>query len=860
MTLYRGPGGTGSATSDADTTLYQDFLNQTLAARDAALAAETAAELAETNAETAETNAETAEANAETAATNAASSASAAATSASNASSSASSAATSASSASTSATAAASSASSASSSASAASTSATSASTSATNAATSATNAANSATSASTSESTATTQATNAASSASAAATSASSASTSATSATNSASSAATSATNAANSGAAASTSATSAATSASASAASAAAASAVVLGNEPVRPSVRPSLLLDFANTKQLDPRITFTRASTATFYDGRTVAKAEENLLLQSQEFTTTWPSGAVGATATANTSTAPDGTTTADTLTEDSSTGIHVTSQTVSVTGAVTKSVFAKLGSGTRFLTIGFSNGTANYCSATFDLSLGTSTQTQAGGTYSSASATINAVAQGFYRCTLTVTTDTATLTRIGLNNTGTPTASNRGFGAAYTGNGTSSLILWGAQLEQRSTVTAYTPTTTQPITNYIPALRSAAAGVARFEHNPVTGESLGLEIEESRSNLVTYSEQFNDAAWTKLGGSITANTIVAPDGALTGDKLVEDTSTGQHRVYRNTSGTTNTNPYTYSFFAKAGERTRIYVGIIEGTTFSRQGNAVFDLSNGTIASFTVGTNGASGGSASITSIGNGWYRCSYTLTLGGTDTTVFADLNLVSTGATISYTGNGYSGIYIWGAQLEAAAFATSYIPTVASQVTRSADAASMTGANFSSWFGGAPQGTMYGEAAVNGAIFSASAADRRYLFSLNTDASVSSNVLAGALIATGASGIARYNGDTTSTLANNGGTVSPNVPVKYILSFNGSTIDRARDGGAAVSLSRQMDSGRFNTLGFGIEGSSIRHLNGTLRKLAFYPKALTAAELQALTQI
>jgi len=215
MTLYRGPGGTGSATSDADTTLYQDFLNQTIAARDAALAAETAAELAETNAETAETNAETAEANAETAATNAASSASAAATSASNASSSASSAATSASAASTSATAAASSASSASSSASAASTSATSASTSATNAATSETNAANSATSASNSASTATTQATNAASSASAAATSASSAATSATNASNSASSAATSATNAASSATAAAASATAAAASA---------------------------------------------------------------------------------------------------------------------------------------------------------------------------------------------------------------------------------------------------------------------------------------------------------------------------------------------------------------------------------------------------------------------------------------------------------------------------------------------------------------------------------------------------------------------------------------------------------------------------------------------------------------------
>lgn len=173
MTLYRGPGGTGSATSDADTTLYQDFLNQTIAARDAALQAEINAELAETNAETAETNAETAETNAETAATNAASSASAAASSASSASTSASNASTSASAASTSATNAASSASSASSSASAASTSASNAATSATNASNSASSASTSATNAANSASTATTQATNAASSATAAASSA---------------------------------------------------------------------------------------------------------------------------------------------------------------------------------------------------------------------------------------------------------------------------------------------------------------------------------------------------------------------------------------------------------------------------------------------------------------------------------------------------------------------------------------------------------------------------------------------------------------------------------------------------------------------------------------------------------------
>lgn len=209
MTIYRGPGGTGSATSDADTTLYQDFLNQTIAARDAALQAEVNAELAETNAETAETNAETAATNAANSASSASSSASAAANSASNASSSASAAASSASSASTSATNSANSAT-------AAASSATSAANSASTATTQASNASSSATAAASSASNAATSATNAASSASSASTSAINAANSATSASNSASSAATSATNAANSATSASNSASAAAASAS--------------------------------------------------------------------------------------------------------------------------------------------------------------------------------------------------------------------------------------------------------------------------------------------------------------------------------------------------------------------------------------------------------------------------------------------------------------------------------------------------------------------------------------------------------------------------------------------------------------------------------------------------------------------
>lgn len=204
MTIFRGPGGTGSATSDSDTTEFQEFLVQSQAARDAALAAQVAAELAETNAETAETNAETAETNAETAATNAASSASAAASSASNASTSATNAASSASAASTSATNASASASAAAASASAALTSENNAETAETNAAASATAAAGSATTAGNSATTATNKATEAASSATAAAGSATTATTQATNAATSATAAASSASSAASSAASA--------------------------------------------------------------------------------------------------------------------------------------------------------------------------------------------------------------------------------------------------------------------------------------------------------------------------------------------------------------------------------------------------------------------------------------------------------------------------------------------------------------------------------------------------------------------------------------------------------------------------------------------------------------------------------
>ncbi len=653
---------------------------------------------------------------------------------------------------------------------------------------------------------------------------------------------ASTNATNAANS-------ATAAAASATAAAESAASASAVVLGNEPVRPSVRPSLLLDFANTKELDPRITFTRASTATYYDGKTVSKAEENLLLRSQEFNNaSWAIEGVTRSG-FDTQVAPDGTTTADVIVENTATSAHRLDQTVSTSGVVTVSVFAKLGTGTRFLTIGVSRDATHSSSATFDLSLGTNTQTQVnGGVYASPSATITGAEQSFYRCTFTVTTDTATLVRIGLNNTGTPTTGNRGFGASYTGDGTSSIILWGAQLEQRSSVTAYTATTTAPITNYIPRLLTAAAGVARFDHNPTTGESLGLEIEEQRTNFLTYSEQFANAAWQPQLLSISSNAVIAPDGTLTADKLTMNAVTNDDfYLYQVYSGWTNATTYTQTWYVKPAGINWVQV---TGDT----GTAATNFRNINISTGALGNGNYAAGSVTATSVGNGWYRISVTETATSTSASGRFILALITSDVSTrlaNVNGDGYSGIYIWGAQLEAGAFATSYIQTVAAQVTRSADAASMTGTNFSSWFNQS-EGTFYAQfvPAVsdygsNKNIFmatdntSANFIGLRYgstgsqpVFAATASSAVQANIASGVMTAGTAYkfvGAYKVNDFASSRNAGTVGTdTAGTIPI----------VDRAEIGALA--------------------GANIT--SQTIAKLAYYPKRIADAQLQGVTTV
>lgn len=454
--------------------------------------------------------------------------------------------------------------------------------------------------------------------------------------------------------------------------------------------PAIAPSLLLDFANTKQLDNRITFTRSTPAVYYDGKTTAMAEQNLTLQSQTFNVS-PWAVSNTTVTANATTAPDGTNTADKIVEDTADSAHAVYQLIGTTsGSCTFSVYAKADTRSWLNINTYVAGVRNNW---FDLTNGVT-----GTIASGCTATITSVGSGWYRCSITTTGGSPTYFELWL-----ATANNV---TTYAGNGTSGLFVWGAQFETRSAATAYTATTTQPITNYIPVLLSAGGNQARFDHNPTTGESLGLLIEEQRTNLALYSEQFDNAAWTKDNSSITVNTIVSPDGSLDGDKLYENTANGYHQTYQ-TFSTSSGVTYTLTIYAKAGERSIIDLYLQLPTSV----NASFNLINGVATQVTGTTN------PTMTNVGNGWWRCSITSTATGA-TTGYMNV-IMNNGSTSFYTGNGFNGVYLWGAQLEAGSYPTSYIPTTSASATRTIDAASITGINFSSWFN-AGQGSAYVE--------------------------------------------------------------------------------------------------------------------------------------------
>lgn len=226
-------------------------------------------------------------------------------------------------------------------------------------------------------------------------------------------------------------------------------------------------------------------------------------------------------------------------------------------------------------------------------------------------------------------------------------------------------------------------------------------TASAGVSRFDYDPITGLTRGFQVENIMTNHFIASEVFSNSAWTKTRASVTASAVVSPRGTTAeGYKLAEDTTAANSHLIQqargtNTSAATN---YCQSIYAKAAERSQIELRLFHTGTPTTNVNAIFDLSAGTVAVPASATPIFQGATAIVENAGNGWYRCAIFTITSATVGNVTGEFRLARGTGTPStiYDGDGTSGVYIFGAQLEPGHTFGTYFQTVSATASRQVD--------------------------------------------------------------------------------------------------------------------------------------------------------------------
>ena len=325
---------------------------------------------------------------------------------------------------------------------------------------------------------------------------------------------------------------------------------------------------------------------------------------------------------------------------------------------------------------------------------------------------------------------------------------------------------------------------------------------------------------LLLEPSRTNLVTYSEDFNQ--WGKINVTVTSNSVISPDGTQNADKLIA-TSGSSNKVINQV---VSANTYTASVFAKKGEFEGLFIGT--GTT-----GAFFNLNT-----YSYRTNYQSAPTSyKIEKYNNGWYRYSVTFTISSTDSIYIGPNDNVSTNLAI--TGDGSKGIYIYGAQLEVGSYPTSIIKTQGSAVTRSADVCNNAG-----------NSNVFNDS--EGVLF----ADVNFLtltggdyFGLN-DGSNNQRVL----IQRSTTNINIYINNAVNLI---GATSSLNNKIAvsykandYKLYLNGTKV--------ATNTSSSVTPSGLNAFEFELGGGFGLYFYGKVKDVRYYNTALSDSELQALT--
>lgn len=445
-------------------------------------------------------------------------------------------------------------------------------------------------------------------------------------------------------------------------------AAQQTTLGFDTNRPTIRPSLNLDFVNQQVVDRRIVVNRNSPKTYF-GKEKVLGDENLLANSEQL-----SGGF-TLINRNVEVAPDGTLTADKFNADT------TNQTHYITLAVANSnnnryFFSVYLKAAEYNIVHISeNANGSGSRLRFNIATGEFIE-QIGANFTNVS--IEPSTNGFFRVAFegTVTSDNRAHIQIRPDDTGST--------GIYIGDGTNGIFAWGGQVETlregQTKPTAYVRTDAYPVRTFFNKLQTAAANTMPVEFDPITQECLGIKPESQATNLLRFSEDFSNSFWTKQPGTIVeTNVAVAPDGTLSAD-LVK--SNGTNGIFSgNVSITSASN--VKSIWIKS---------VVNGSTVIIKDPAKTQA----VLVLTLTTQ---------------WVRYS----LNDSQPTSIAGLWIDDIPPT---------GVYLWGAQLEASTLGSpsSYVPTTTAAVTRLADDLSMPVSAFEY---NQNEGTLYAE--VNTAI-------------------------------------------------------------------------------------------------------------------------------------